>query len=366
MFSAIRRLRLFIFCALGSFIFIFLCMSAANFLFDPLHILTPPEQSDTYDRQSRYALPALLRQNNTDIAFIGTSVIQDLDETNFREIWGKPVSRYPMRGATSYEQRRMAETLLGAKNPPKRIIWGLDLSSFTGDERRVRWDKFPEHLYRNDALIYPSYIFSFDTFSRLIRILISNDPEYTPQNRFFFEAPDLEFSRNAVFRSYCGEGLDRRLDEVEKLDFSTQRAHILNNMAPVIRANSTTEFDLFFPPYSAVQIAEFSRGGALQAMLDFRSAIVQELGNLENVRIFDFQSDRAIVTDLNLYRDPLHYNSATLNTISRAIFNGEHLVPMNNLETGNAAIIDIEKEYQDIWQQISEYCENNPAAPLKN
>lgn len=331
-------------------------MSAVNFIFDPLHILKLPAEKALYDRQTRYALPGLLRQNKTEVAIVGTSVVQDFDESYFEENWKKNITRYPVLGGTGYEQRRALETLLGGDNPPETVIWGLDVASFSGDLNRIRWAQFPEHLFSNDWNVYPRYIFSFETFYRLLRLIPDYMKAKSQEERFVFKADNLEFSKNAVLRAYCGDGLQARLDNLESFDFTTQDVQIQANIVAPIGATPNTQFIVFFPPYSAVQYAEFDRVGALPALLSFRAGVLNALKEFDNVTVYDFQSARDIVENLDNYRDPFHYGRNVMHIMSDAWKNGDHILTSENLAERQQIIQDLAAQYSTVWGEVHEVC----------
>lgn len=340
----------------GTFILLFLGMAFTNTVIDPLHILKAPEQRDLYDRQTRYALPGLLRQNKAPYAIIGTSVIQDFDETYFEEQWDADMTRYPILGGTGYEQRRALETLLTSAQPPETVIWGLDVASFTGELKRIRWAQFPEHLFSNSLLVYPRYIFSFETFYRALRLIPDRARFKTPQSRFVYEADNLEFSRDAVLRSYCGDGLEKRINHLKNFNFSTQFAQIKTNILAPILQNSDTNFILFFPPYSAVQYAEFDRAGVLDHVLSFRQNVLKTLKNQSHVTLYDFQSSGEIVNNLNYYRDPFHYGQPVMHWMSEQWKNGTNILSAENLESRQRKIRDFAEQYSGIWDGVNTFC----------
>ena len=331
-------------------------MALANYIYDPLHILRPPQEKDYYDRQSRYAIPGLIRHNVNEVAVVGTSTIQDFDEDYFKRSWGSEISRYPLLGGAGYEQRHILEALLHTKNPPTTIIWGLDFTAFRGSLNRIRWAQFPEHLYKPDALIFPRYIFSFETFYRLLRLIPDYNKTYTPDSRLKYEKENLEYSKKAVFKSYCGKGKARRLNDLQSHDYTTQQSQIKIHIVNPIKQASDTEFILFFPPYSAVQYAEFQHANLLNDFLRFRLFVFDAVRELPNAKLYDFQSVGHIVQDLDRYRDPLHYGPTTTQWMADQFKQETHLLTSKNFEERQRTILDLAAQYSTVWQDYKAYC----------
>ena len=76
-----------------------------------------------------------------------------------------------------------------------------------------------------------------------------------------------------------------------------------------------TQFDFFFPPYSAARWYEFYRLGQLGYHLNQKEAAIAALLPYENVKIYDFQAEFDWITDLDNYIDTWHYSAAISDAI---------------------------------------------------
>lgn len=343
-------------------------MAGAVFLEDPLHILRPPETRDFYDSESRFAMPGMILHHTSPHAILGTSVVQDFDEGYYRQKTGQDISRYLLTGGTGYEQRRMLETLLDLEKPPEQILWGLDPASFTGDLQSIRWEQFPGHLFSHSPSRDLTYIFSFQSFYRLLRQLpdrFSPDGKrYSETTRFRYEAlarparfKDLPAGLDTIAQIYCGQGLFDRIARLQDFDFSTASAQISHNIVTPVQAHPDIRFVLYFPPYSLVQFVEYQKAGVLEPIMAFRTQVLQQLAPYPNVKIYDFQSDPSLITAYSAYHDSIHYGRSVMHRITDDVVSGHNLVTTSHIGARNKIIKNmLEKNSKALWQKIKGTC----------
>jgi hypothetical protein len=337
-------------------------MAAANAYFDPLHILRPPGAHDTYDSESRFAMPGMILANTADHAVVGTSIVQDFDEAYYKGKTGQDIARYLLTGGTAYEQRRMIETLLTSDTPPKTIIWGIAPTSFfTSELDSIRWSQFPEYLFtKNPSAL--QYVFSFQTFYRLLRQLPArlNDQTQTAAQRFTTDTNAMPLGRDHIYKTYCGPLKDERIARLGEYDYTMIEAQIMTNMIPVITAHPDTQFILFFPPYSLVQFIEFDKAKALGEVFRFRTAIAQSVKDIPNVTLYDFGSDQTLISDDDDHRDSIHYGAKTTRAMIDDIQTGKNKITNDDIERKNAQLKKlIENRRDQIWRDIDAYCARN-------
>jgi hypothetical protein len=339
-----------------------LVMAAINAAFDPLHILRPPAAQDYYDSESRYAMPGLMLHNTSPAAVVGSSVVQDFDQAYYKEKTGQSLGRFFLTGGTAYEQRRMIETLLQSPAPPKTIIWGVAPNSFFYPElNSIRWTSFPEDLFTARPSLL-QYLFSFETFYRLIRQVPARlkAESQSPEQRFLELPGDRPFGRESIYGSYCGRGMDERLARLEEYDYSRMEEQIKANLLPVIAAYPDVQFMLFLPPYSLVQFAEYDRVGVLEKVVKFREALASLSAPYENTALYDFQSDIAMISNDADHRDSIHYGPQTTRRIIDSVLADQHRADAQTIGDLSQKLVEaVHRKAPDIWQDIALYCQKS-------
>lgn len=351
---SVRLYRFFAFGFIGFFAALLLLMACVTAVFDPLHMLSKPQEKDVYDRESRYAMPGIVHFNESDHIFFGTSIIQDFDEVYYEQASGSSVARYFFTGGSAYEQRRLLETLLETEHKPKRIYWGLDAVSFTGDLQRIRWAQFPEYLYDPTPSLL-RYVFSYESFYRLLRQL---PDRFYFKNGYVDEAnrvrPKYKFGKEQLYKTYCGERLQARIERLHEFDFSTQEQQISEHLIDIMRAHPDVEFVLFFPPYSLLQFAEYQEADVIDSVLAFRELVYDSASMLSNVRFYDFQSDRRFITDFEEFRDSVHMSPKASQSMSDLLLSGKS-VSRKALLAGSGFLRSAASR-DGVWRKAESYC----------
>jgi len=115
----------------------------------------------------------------------------------------------------------------------------------------------------------------------------------------------------------------RRMERARNMDFPALDKHLVS----IVLANPGVQFDLVFPPVSALNFHMLSTETLLRQM-GLRLRVVQALGNAPNVRIFAFDDDWAVTENLAHYRDPFHvFHKANDRVVDMMSMNLHRLTP---------------------------------------
>jgi hypothetical protein len=136
----------------------FLCASALvialavllNFMVDPLQVLRPAKMfAAMYSQDSRLQAAGLIRSQQFDTAFMGTSLAVHYRQSDIDRNLGSRSVKLTLPGSTSREQKFVLETAL--ERHPRRILWQMDDWIFR-DAPDVDADIYiPADLYRRNA-----------------------------------------------------------------------------------------------------------------------------------------------------------------------------------------------------------------------
>lgn len=97
-----------------------------------------------------------------------------------------------------------------------------------------------------------------------------------------------------------------------------------------ITAHPETEFYIFVPPYSMLWWDNIYREGDTEAYLYNMEQAMKTLLEYENVKMFYFQNDREIITDLENYMDILHFSPEINRYICDSLIAGKRQVNSEN------------------------------------
>ena len=165
----------------------FLCASVAfmaaavaiNFIVDPLQLFRPARLfAAMYSQDTRVQDAGLIRSQNFDTVFMGTSLAIHFRQSEIDKALGTHSLKLAMTGSTSREQSFVLAAAL--KRRPKRVIWEMDDWIFVDSDEIDKNVWMPADLYRRNAKGIASYLFSGAMTRESLWILLRSIPPLTP------------------------------------------------------------------------------------------------------------------------------------------------------------------------------------------
>src|SRR5260370_8504356 len=132
----------------------FLCASALimvsaialNFVVDPLQLFRPARfYHPMYSNDSRMQNAGLIRSQQFDTVFMGTSLAIHFKQSDIDRLFGVRSLKLAMTGSTSHEQSFVLAAAL--ERHPKRLIWQVDDWIFRDPREPALSIHLPTHLY---------------------------------------------------------------------------------------------------------------------------------------------------------------------------------------------------------------------------
>jgi len=315
-------------------------LSFLNYMVDPYQFYRKPTlYKPVYFTDQRYQNPGLARNQDYDLAIIGTSMSDNFLHSYVKEKLGRDMVRLSTMGASMYEERLIAEVVTHVKKA-KTIIWELNYYSFRGDTKRVTetGKGFPYYLYDNNPVTDVMYLCNFDTLLKSYYIFLNeykNKMHYTMTynlemlNAWFVAS---KFARENAIKDWNLAQDDLERANPEEFTWECIKANADKNLLAVIRANPDMEFILFYPPFSILAHKFLDGRGLFENEIKLKQYIYENCKDLKNVRIYDFQDIEEIITNLDNYRDMTHYSKEINEYMIDCIASGKHIVTDENLE----------------------------------
>lgn len=332
-----------------------LAVASMNFVIDPLQYYRRADWylPRFYDQQ-RFQMPAIARTFTYDTIIMGTSMSENISIGMLQEEFGMTAIRGTMSGSSAFEQRMGLEVALRT-GQVRNVIWDLNFLSFSGETNEVR-DRdaaFPFHLY--DGRWWTDFRYLLDpTMTRRSWHIITNRLPYNE----LLAAQELEilnkwgrwslFGEDIVRYSWERQTFEAGTEMIEKHGITRTMANLEENVLPLVAANPDITFRFYFPPFSVLEYVTYAREGIFEAGLIWRLQTFDALRDFPNVQIFDFQAEREIITNFDLYMDRAHHNLEVTDWVVREIMRGEQVTREQILEN-NRAIRAMMNEFYD-WQ----------------
>lgn len=239
--------------------------------------------------------------------------------------------KVPFAGGKYKVIRENLERAFAANPDLQVVVWGLDYNRFFGDFNATRFDSYPTYLYDNNLLNDVNYLFNKsvlleETCGNVIIYTISGESTTT-------------FDEYGNWNSYHVFGKEAVLTQVTRpakaADAEYQELNpenIEKNILSIVKANPDTEFYLFWMPYSIISFDMENQEGSLKNILQWEKEALELILPYDNVHFFSIFDDFEVITNLDNYKDSLHYHEDVNSYLLRCMANGEHELTMNNYE----------------------------------
>ncbi len=245
----------------------------------------------------------------------GTSMTENFKTSELDEIFGVNSIKVPYSGG-SYKEINDNLKIALAHNPDLGlIVRGLDTGRFldAADVMRTDLGIYPAYLYDENPFNDVKYLFNKDViFSRAYAMAQANDEEnFVPGITSFDEYARWQYRYTFGIKTLSPDGI--------KVNPPGKPVHLTDELREIIKENITqnvtsladeypeVEFYYFFTPYSALWYQSLVDNGRIYRQIEAERYIIELILAHENIKLFSFNGIGDITTDINNYKDLLHY-----------------------------------------------------------
>ncbi len=212
----------------------------------------------------------------------------------------------------------------------KYVFYNLDPSALEADpETTYELTGCPMYLYDDNYVNDVRYWLNKGVLMEKIPYLIANSlmGDYDENNSYNW-AQWKEFNSDMILGLYIRKP---SVSEMKPRDYYEDLLRKnLDLLTDRITAHPETEYYIFVPPYSMLWWDNIYREGDTEAYLYNMEQAMKTLLAYENVKMFYFQNDREIITDLENYMDILHFSPEINRYICDSLIVGKRQVNSEN------------------------------------
>jgi hypothetical protein len=323
--------------------------AALNFAVDPLQLFRPARfYHPMYSTDSRMQNAGLIRSQDFDTVFIGTSLAIHFRQSDIDRILGGRSLKLAMTGSNSHEQGFVLATAFERR--PRRVIWQMDDWIF-GDAPDIDSNGyFPADLYRRNANGLAGYLLSgamaresLWMLARSTGALPTTFARLTSAGAVKFAIPRVDdilslapdFDMAQTYNAGKTLAAFRRITDPVRsaylavgFDYDAMVRHFEHDAIGLIAGNPDIKFDIYFPPYSILQFVAMrdASPATLKIVYDFADYASRRLLQFPNVKLHDFRAARDITHDLGNYGDVIHHSPAIDLKVLSFLSEGKYLV----------------------------------------
>jgi hypothetical protein len=312
---------------------IVLMAAALNFAVDPLQLFRPARLFPAmYSADSRMQDAGLIRSQDFDTVFMGTSLAIHFRQSDIDRALGVRSLKLSMTGSNSREQGFVLAAAMERR--PQRVIWQMDDWIFR-DAPEIDSDIYvPADLYRRNAKGIAGYLFNGAMARESLWIAARAIPPLEPivarlTNGVMFKFPisrvdDIntlrpDFDVASFYNAQSAVAAFRRLIDpahrhslAEGYNYDAMVRNFERDAIALIERNPDVTFDIYFAPYSILHFVAMRAAApaTLKIAHDFTAYAFPRLMQLPNVRLHDFRDVKDVTHDLGNYGDVIHHSPA--------------------------------------------------------
>ena len=309
-----------------------------------------------------YQTAGAARNLEYDSAIIGTSMTENIRTSWLDEELGWETMKLSYSGARSNDLQAIFEQVEKKDGALEHIVMDINDYQLTCES----WTSYvvrPKYLYDDYLYNDYEYVFNHDTFVLSIERFMdgiqgvqdNTDTAYTWEEDSLFSKEIAQDTcrklREKMIKErsealgedniYLVTGqLSEELDE--KLQICQEN---LDNITPFIEAHPETEITILVPPYSILYWEERVLDGDLEDMLAIYAYAYKTFLQYDNVRMFYFQNEQELITNLDNYRDNAHHKPEYNRYMIDCMISGKNELTLENYKEKLAGTYDFVKDY---------------------
>lgn len=297
-------------------------LSAVVIAVDPFQIYRKAERyMPPIDNTTQvYANAGIVRHYEYDSAIVGTSVTENFHPTQMNELLGGRFIKLCTSAGTAYNHALLLHLAFDT-HEMKRVVYGLDVYSFIS-ELDETGSAVPMYLYDDNLFNDVQYWLNRSVLASFLPRCLrawGQTQDDSIRDRMYNWAGRDEYGEAALYNAqFTPPESIQPADKYADLARQNLETHLI----PFIKAHPETQFNIFFPPYSAAEWSTMLSKGTLEAMLALRGLCFDMLSSYGNVTIHDFCAREDWVLDLSNYKDTLHYGEWINDAITEDIAAG--------------------------------------------
>lgn len=283
----------------------------------------------------------------------GTSMTENFKTSELDELFGTESIKVPYPGGTYKEINDNLEVAFETHDDIKLVIRGLDYTHLIEDKDAMRTDMgtYPTYLYDDNLLNDVKYLYNNTALAvyalpELLRYLRGEEGGHTSFDDYSATNDETYSADEALKDADDNMGEFNAQESLTEEEIQTLTDNVTANVIEIAQANPDTEFICFFPPYSGVWWGNLLAEGTLEKQVAAEELATKlMLESCDNIRVFSFNMETDIVTNLSNYRDAGHYSSEISSWILQQMKAGNDEITLDNMDDYAKAQIDFYENF---------------------
>ena len=283
----------------------------------------------------RYMNDGIQRHYEYEIMITGTSMSLNFNPSYVEGLTGKKVIKTAYSGATLYELGKSIDRAIRYNNNLETVICSLDPNIINKGTYEEGYKGCPEYLYDDNCFNDVYYLLNKDVITKSIAVI-----NYTRAGNHTTTMD--EYGRFDVYLSSGRDAVLSSYQRAEKTDYCPPftnddeeriRDNIETNLVQLVDKYPNVEFIFYIPPYSYCYWDGLVRTNQLDYVISSEICATSPLLEKQNVKLYGFDRNTSITTNLDNYTDTLHYTGEVCNLICSSIYEDVGRITIDNLQS---------------------------------
>lgn len=291
----------------------------------------------TLDNQ-RSQNDGIIKHFDYDALITGTSMTENFKTSEMDEIFECNSIKVSYSGGSYKEINNSLENAVRNNPDLKIVVRGLDMGKFFDDKNAMREDlgEYPTYLYDSNPVNDVQYIWNRDViWNRAYPMTVANNMDGFRAGVTSFDEYSrwqywYEFGVNSFIDKETPENSIEKSEHLTTKEKETIRENITQNVTSLAKANPNITFYYFFTPYSVVWWKKLVADETIYKQIEAEEYIIKLILECDNIKLFSFNNRLDITSDLNNYKDSLHYGQWINSLILRWMHDGEYQLTKDN------------------------------------
>ncbi|WP_029323719.1 hypothetical protein [Butyrivibrio sp. AE3004] len=327
----------------GTLIILFL-IGIIVFLIDPFfHYHKPWFGLKAVLNDKEYQCIGTLRNFDYDAVIVGSSVAENNDNSWYDNAFDcKTIKAIRSYGATA-DLCYLLNEAYSSGNTIRKVFYNIDPSSLNAStEPTFKSTGCPMYLYDKNPLNDIQYLYNKGVLFEKIPYMIVNS--YIVD---YDENLSYSWAKWKTFNKESSLGLYFRPRTVKKMMneniYDDKLSVNIEILTDVVKMHPETDFYFFYPAYSMLWWDGIYRTGERDAFIHCEKEMTKALLSFDNVKIFCFQNEPEVISNLDNYMDSIHFSPEINKLMLDQMISGEYRMTNENYEE----ILDGMKIYSD-------------------
>lgn len=276
------------------------------------------------ETDERTSVIGMARNLEYDTALIGSSMSENFRRSWFEDgVFGNKCVKLTLQGAHYGDYKPVLDEVLKHKGT-KNVVFCLDTYLFADDAAaypQTIEDYYVAGVGPGDIhyLLNKSVVFDY-----LPKFLITNVREGFDNDNAYVWSDDYQYSKYAARLAYMSKRLLTPQAEKSYDAYFANADSFTDPFIGQIKSHPDVNFYLYAPPYSILFWDDVVLRGNATATICVQEREYKKLLECDNVRLFYFQDDKDVITELANYRDYSHYKQDINYYMYEAMRDGTH------------------------------------------